>query len=104
MINNGELQIKEGILLCMENVGIDSNLVIDEKEKNVLSLMDSLQYISFIAEIENYLEVVLTNDFLSVDSFESLNDFIIKLEYYVKGWRESFRNKLNMKEGEEDKT
>ena len=47
---------------------------------------------------------MLTNDFLSVDSFESLNDFIIKLEYYVKGWRESFRNKLNMKEGEEDKT
>ena len=56
MINNDELQIKEGILLCMENVGIDSNLVDDKEGKKVLSLMDSLQYISFIADHRMWYE------------------------------------------------
>ena len=99
MLSNEKRTIAEEIILCLENVGIDSSIVEEVGNGNVFSIMDSLQYISFVAEIETCLKIELIEEFLVSSSFDSLNEFIVKLEYYVKGW-ESFRNKYTMKEGE----
>ena len=102
MVNNSENNIRNVIISCLENVGIDSELLnsSESDDKNVLKIMDSLQYISFISEIENKLSIVLLDEFLLIDNFDTFQDFVVKVEYYVKGWNESYRNTITMKGGE----
>lgn len=90
--------IRDIIKSCLENVGIDSNLLDSlNSDNNILKLMDSFQYISFIAEIENHLSLVLLDEFLLIENFSSFDDFMIKLEYYDKGWKESYNHNKQMK-------
>lgn len=104
MDNKADKNVREIIISCLENVGMDSNLMEDSDGKNVLDIMDSLQYISFIAEVENHLAIDLTDEFLVLDNFTSFEDFMVKLEYYVKGWKESCHNNYQTKEGEKNET
>lgn len=99
MVNEKENIIRKNILSCLENVGIDADLFLDGgmERSEMFSMIDSLQYISFIAEIEAVLNVELTDEFLTLDSFKTFQDLITKLEYYVKGWNESYHNKFNKK-------
>lgn len=99
MLENENI-IKDEILECLESVGIDANLALDSDNKNILALMDSLQYISFVAEIENYFKIELIDEFMIAESFKTFADYATKLEYYVKGWRQSYHNNFSMKEGE----
>ncbi len=98
--------VKKTVLECLENVGVDVELESNSEAegKNVLTLLDSLQYVAFIAEIESLLGVNLADDFLLPNTFKTLDDFAIKLEYYVKGWKESLRNNFNIKGGEQNET
>lgn len=98
MLENKNL-IKDEILKCLENVGIDSNLLLDSDTHNILVSLDSLQYISFIAEIENHFEIELIDEFMIAESFKTFTDYLTNLEYYVKGWRQSYHNNFKMKEG-----
>lgn len=102
MINDSKENVKNVIMSCLENVGIDFNLInnSDSDDKNILKIMDSLQYISFISELEDKLSVVLVDEFLIIDNFSSFQDFIVKVEYYVKGWKESCHNIITVKGGE----
>ena len=93
-----EMCQKELILSCFKNVGIDTSLI--EEDENIFIHMDSLQYIAFISEIENRLKIVLVEEFLNAETFNSFQDFVTKLEYYVKGWNQSIHNKSIMEGGE----
>lgn len=99
---------KKNVLECLENVGIDAELELDtnsnSKDINLLALMDSLQYVAFISEIENRFNVVLSDVFLQVSTFDSIEDFVIKLSYYVNGWKSSLHNIEIMKGGYEIET
>ena len=96
--------IQKNILSCMENVGIDAELILDGgmERSDIFSMIDSLQYISFIAEVEDVLNVKLLDEFLTFDSFKTFQELIIKLEYYVKGWNESYHNNFSKRGGEKD--
>ena len=74
------------IVDCLENAGVDKNLIsTTSTEKNILEAMDSLQYLAFKSELESKINVRVTDEFLISKNFDSLKEFADKLECYVNG-------------------
>ncbi len=96
-----ENDVRLAIVDCLENAGVDKNIVANPTiDNNALTIMDSLQYLAFISELESKLGIYLIDDFLLPREFTSIDDFTVKLEYYVKGWVEA-NHRIYLMEGDD---
>lgn len=78
--------MREEILNILDELGI----LIDEKEEdNDFDLMDyfleSIQFISFIVEVEKYLGTELPDEYLMPERYRSFNALCDAWEYIVLG-------------------
>ncbi|MBI5978592.1 phosphopantetheine-binding protein [Clostridium perfringens] len=79
-------KIKEKVLSILSDNGynIQENIDINELEStNHLQNLDSLQFITFICDIENEFDIEIPEENLIISNFESFNDFI-ELIYNLK--------------------
>ena len=75
-----ELDNKEGIIVCLNNIGvIVDDLDLEEKVEDHLT--DSVSYVSFIVELEQYFDIEIPDEYLGSQSIQSFRDIeaIIKL-------------------------
>ena len=68
--------MKSTILECLKNVGIDVEYEHKLEDLNLNDyLNDSIQFASFIIEIEDALGIEMPYEYLASDKLESLNGF-----------------------------
>lgn len=71
---------KKGIIICLNNIGvIVDNLNLEDRVEN--HLIDSISYISFIVELEQYFDIEIPDEYLGSQSIQSFRDVeeIIKI-------------------------
>jgi acyl carrier protein len=76
--------MREAILKILNDMGIQ----IESRENNDdfdLSelFLDSIQFISFIVDVEDYLQTSLPEEYLLIEKFRSFNALCDAWEYYV---------------------
>lgn len=69
--------ILEGIEKCMQNIGLSF-----DREQNDLSayIEDSISFISFIVELEQYFKIEVTDDYFSSDRLNTINKVCLMIE------------------------
>ena len=71
------METREKVLQCLKNVGVNTELeTVDENDINLNEyIFDSIQFASFVVELEDDLSIELPYESLSSDSLNSLNGF-----------------------------
>lgn len=75
--------IKEQIISALECNGIYIEDDIDISELDLFSMIDSLQFVSFISELEHELCIDLPEEFLVASRYNSLQEFINEVENLI---------------------
>lgn len=74
---------KEGIIVCLNNIGvIIDDLDLEEKVENHLT--DSISYVSFIVELEQYFNIEIPDEYLGNQSIQSFKDIEVIIEMLVE--------------------
>lgn len=77
--------VSEIVIDCLENMGviIDINQLNDQ-DINLTDLnIDSLAFVSFIVDLEETLNIIIPEEYLTLDVFKSLKGFIYLVESLV---------------------
>ena len=69
-------KIKTGVYNSLEKIGIYINQEIDEDMELENYIQDSLQFMSFIVELEQYFNVEIPDDLLLFEHFEKVSDVV----------------------------
>ena len=69
-------KIKTGVYNSLEKIGIYINQEIDEDMELENYIQDSLQYMSFIVELEQHFNVEIPDDLLLFEHFEKVSDVV----------------------------
>ena len=80
--------IKEGIVVCLDNIGVIVNDLNLRDDLNKF-LPDSISYISFIVELEQYFDIEIPDEYLVDQSIQNFED--IKLVKGGKRCEKSFK-------------
>lgn len=76
--------IKEGIVVCLDNIGVIVNDLNLRDDLNKF-LPDSISYISFIVELEQYFDIEIPDEYLVDQSIQNFEDIKLVLEEVVEG-------------------
>ena len=78
------MEIKKQILSILSEMGNCIDLDSEQDDVNLeLYIVDSLQFISFILEIEGFFEIEIPDEFINMNSLNSLNSFSELIELCV---------------------
>lgn len=69
-------KIKTGVYNSLEKIGIYINQEIDEDMELENYIQDSLQFMSFIVELEQHFNVEIPDDLLLFEHFEKVSDVV----------------------------
>lgn len=74
---------KKGIIKCLNNIGvIVEDISLEEKIES--HLIDSISYVSFIVELEQYFDIEIPEEYLGNQSIQNFNDIEVIIEMLVE--------------------
>ena len=79
------MTIKEQVIKSLEINGINIEKDNDLSELNIFDDIDSLQFISFISDLEHELSIEIPDKFLDGGNFHNLKEFIDGIEEAMIG-------------------
>ena len=74
----------EGSVVCLDNIGVIVNDLNLRDDLNKF-LPDSISYISFIVELEQYFDIEIPDEYLADQSIQNFEDIKLVLEEVVEG-------------------
>lgn len=77
------MNTKEEIISILDNLGIYIDILNDEDIDLREYILDSIQFISFIVELEKKFCIFFPDEMLSVDVLSSLNSFSILVDTLI---------------------
>ena len=77
------MDIKLNIIQIMDSIGIYIEPTDDDIDLTEY-ILDSMQFITFIVELENAFEINYPDDMLIYDCLKSINSFAIKIDEIIK--------------------
>lgn len=69
-------KILEGILECLNNIGIVCGDKIEPEEKIADYINDSISFITFVVELENYFQIEIAENYLVADEWVTFQNAI----------------------------
>lgn len=78
LMNKNNMNIREVICSCLESMGVIIDLsVLDGEDIDLTEYgLDSLAFISFVVDLEQQLDIIIPEEYLSFGALRSLNGFI----------------------------
>lgn len=80
------MNIEKEIIEVMNQVGIFVDVEIDSDNDDINIrdyIYNSVQFISFVLELENYFNIVLPDQYLDIDKFSSLKSLALNIEELI---------------------
>lgn len=67
------MEMKAGIIQALENAGVFVD-VEEQNEINIINLIDdSIQFVSFVVQLEEIFKIELTSELLVIDNFSTID-------------------------------
>lgn len=72
--------IRDRVIQCLENIGYSGDYESDTKLSDFIE--DSVQFVSFIVELEEEFHIEIPDDYLILGSFQDIND-VCEIIYFI---------------------
>lgn len=80
---NKIIDYKNDIIMCLNNIGVIIE-DLDLEERIEVHLTDSISYVSFIVELEQYFDIEIPDEYLENQSIQNFNDIVAIVNMLVE--------------------